>query len=216
MKKPKLYFIAILSFLLATSLFAQHRHQHRHGWGENKKGLKIVTSFSDFASIANYIVKGKGYVQFISAGKGDLHRRFSRVGPFACLSDPELNCLMAFLTDPEAPVYIATPPARRVLNARGPTLPVTSVSAPSSTRFRPAWLPAPRPALALRELSCDVNSSVSVSTMMRYFARPKRGSTSLDKSGPLAVIAILIAAFSAVAVGALPGRVVRDDAKGTA
>jgi zinc/manganese transport system substrate-binding protein len=73
MKKLKLYFIAILSFLLATSLFGQHRNQHRHGWGANKKGLKIVTSFSDFASIANYIVKDKGNVQFISAGKGDPH-----------------------------------------------------------------------------------------------------------------------------------------------
>lgn len=69
----KLIMVTVITLILATSLFAQHRYRHRYGWGESQKGIHIVTSFSDFASITNYIVKEKGYVQFISAGKGDPH-----------------------------------------------------------------------------------------------------------------------------------------------
>jgi ABC-type Zn uptake system ZnuABC Zn-binding protein ZnuA len=70
--------LSIFVFALCINSFAQ-RHQHRHGhgrhqnWGVNKSGLHIVTSFSDFASIASYIVQDKGYVEFIADGKGDPH-----------------------------------------------------------------------------------------------------------------------------------------------
>jgi ABC-type Zn uptake system ZnuABC Zn-binding protein ZnuA len=63
--------------LLNVGLAQQQRHRHGHGnnphWGANKNGLNIVTSFSDFASITKYIVQDKGYVEFISDGKGDPH-----------------------------------------------------------------------------------------------------------------------------------------------
>lgn len=74
----KKVFILLLFTALSLSYAAeQHRH-HRHGRHDrhdrhNKQGLKIVTSFSDFASIAKYIVKDRGSVQYISAGDGDPH-----------------------------------------------------------------------------------------------------------------------------------------------
>jgi zinc/manganese transport system substrate-binding protein len=65
----------LIPALFATSFAQQHRHRYQRGanWGANKKGLNIVTSFSDYASIASYIVQDKGTVQFISSGKGDPH-----------------------------------------------------------------------------------------------------------------------------------------------
>jgi len=70
----KLQIIFLLLFLM-TNAQGQQRHRYRgeHNWGQNKKGLKIVTSFSDFASITKYIVQDKGYVQFIASGQGDPH-----------------------------------------------------------------------------------------------------------------------------------------------
>ena len=70
--------ICFIGLTVLNAAFAQHqRHRHGHGnnphWGANKNGLNIVTSFSDFASITKYIVQDKGYVDFISDGKGDPH-----------------------------------------------------------------------------------------------------------------------------------------------
>lgn len=74
MSKLKLVLVSLLMvFLLPLTSQAQHRHRHGRHWGENKKGINIVTSFSDFASIARHIVKDKGYIQYISDGKGDPH-----------------------------------------------------------------------------------------------------------------------------------------------
>ncbi|MBN1482309.1 zinc ABC transporter substrate-binding protein [candidate division KSB1 bacterium] len=73
----KIYLLSLLLVLSASTLAQHQQHHHRHGhdhaWGRNDKGLHIVTSFSDFAAIAKYIVQDKGYVEFISDGKGDPH-----------------------------------------------------------------------------------------------------------------------------------------------
>ncbi len=75
----KLCLLLILIFSLSIGQHHQDRQRHRHRnyhsnkWGQNKQGLHIITSFSDFASIAKYIIQDKGYIQFISSGKGDPH-----------------------------------------------------------------------------------------------------------------------------------------------
>jgi len=58
-------------FLIVFALFAVSLANEN--WGTNKDGVFIVTSFSDFASITKHIVQDKGYVEFISNGKGDPH-----------------------------------------------------------------------------------------------------------------------------------------------
>jgi len=71
------FFVLILTTVQGPA--HQHRHGRRHGhrahdgWGRNQAGLTIVTSFSDFASIASHIVQDKGLVQFIANGQGDPH-----------------------------------------------------------------------------------------------------------------------------------------------
>ena len=75
-KKIVLICFTVLALSFTTmAQHHQHRHQHQHGqnWGTNQKGQHIVTSFSDFGSIAAYIVQDKGFVEFISDGKGDPH-----------------------------------------------------------------------------------------------------------------------------------------------
>jgi len=52
----------------------QHRHQHRYRGGEGGGGqLNIVCSFSDYASIAEYIAGPDAEVQFIAHGEQDPH-----------------------------------------------------------------------------------------------------------------------------------------------
>jgi len=71
----KSFSTTVFVFLLIASnvLADKNSFDFKNGWGANKNGIKVVTSFSDFASIASYIVQDKGYIQFISAGKGDPH-----------------------------------------------------------------------------------------------------------------------------------------------
>ena len=75
MKNSKLVcMIPILVLLLFTNLLAQHHqrrehHQRRHGQSK----LKIVCSFSDYASIVEFIVGDNATVDYIAAGQEDPH-----------------------------------------------------------------------------------------------------------------------------------------------
>jgi zinc/manganese transport system substrate-binding protein len=51
----------------------QHRHQHRYHGGEGDGGLNIVCSFSDYASIAEYLAGPDAQVQYIAHGEQDPH-----------------------------------------------------------------------------------------------------------------------------------------------
>ena len=51
----------------------QARHQHRYQGGQDNAGLNIVCSFSDYASIAEYIAGPDAQVQFIAHGEQDPH-----------------------------------------------------------------------------------------------------------------------------------------------
>ncbi len=62
----------LLTSLVFSQLFAQQRHQHRHGQNTGEK-LKIVASFSDYATIAKFLVGDKATVEFIAAGEQDPH-----------------------------------------------------------------------------------------------------------------------------------------------
>jgi zinc/manganese transport system substrate-binding protein len=75
MFKNILITVFIITGLPFTTDAQQHRWRHRHeqNWGSNKEGIKVVTSYSDFASITKYILQDKGYVEYISAGQGDPH-----------------------------------------------------------------------------------------------------------------------------------------------
>ncbi|MBN2356321.1 zinc ABC transporter substrate-binding protein [candidate division KSB1 bacterium] len=85
--------IVLLILCCTVALFAQ-RHQHRrhrhHVWGENKSGIKIVTSFSDYACITRFLVQDKGYVQYISSGLGDPHFVSPRPSYAMMLSDADM------------------------------------------------------------------------------------------------------------------------------
>lgn len=67
---------AIMVFFAAIFLFAQlnaqQRHRYRHGQKAGDK-LKIVTSFSDYATIVQDIVGDKGVVEYIASGEDDPH-----------------------------------------------------------------------------------------------------------------------------------------------
>ncbi len=59
---------------LAAQHQHQHRHQHRYRGGQDGGGnLNIVCSFSDYASIAEYIAGPDAQVQFIAHGEQDPH-----------------------------------------------------------------------------------------------------------------------------------------------
>ncbi|MBN2007972.1 zinc ABC transporter substrate-binding protein [candidate division KSB1 bacterium] len=72
--KHSIYIVAIIAVhFFITSLncaFAQNRNRHRHGRDDR---LQIVCSFSDYASIANYIVGDYGHADYIAAGEQDPH-----------------------------------------------------------------------------------------------------------------------------------------------
>ncbi|MFC2113106.1 metal ABC transporter substrate-binding protein [Bacteroidota bacterium] len=77
-KSIAIYLVTLLFCFLAGSLTiqAQHRHQHQHQHRHGQKtvtGLSIVCSFSDYASIAEYLVGTKGTVQYIAHGEQDPH-----------------------------------------------------------------------------------------------------------------------------------------------
>ena len=66
-------FAFILVPLIFSQVFAQqHRHQNRRGH-KSEANLKVVCSFSDFASIAEFIVQEKATVEYIASGKQDPH-----------------------------------------------------------------------------------------------------------------------------------------------
>lgn len=75
MKNSKLFCtIVILTIFLSSNLLAQHHerrehHQRRHG----RDVLKIVTSFSDYATITEFIVQDNGIVDYIASGQEDPH-----------------------------------------------------------------------------------------------------------------------------------------------
>jgi zinc/manganese transport system substrate-binding protein len=75
MKNAKLFSITlILTLFLSSNLLAQHHqrrehHQRRHG----DNVLKIVCSFSDYATIAEFIVQDNGTVDYIASGQEDPH-----------------------------------------------------------------------------------------------------------------------------------------------
>jgi ABC-type Zn uptake system ZnuABC Zn-binding protein ZnuA len=49
----------------------QHQHQHRHGQSDSR--INIMCSFSDYASIAEYIARDMAEVQYIAQGEQDPH-----------------------------------------------------------------------------------------------------------------------------------------------
>jgi zinc/manganese transport system substrate-binding protein len=51
----------------------QHRHQHRYHGREGRGGLNIVCSFSDYASIAEYLAGTDATVRYIAHGEQDPH-----------------------------------------------------------------------------------------------------------------------------------------------
>ena len=73
--KIRAILVILLSvFLFSSATFAQKRHQRRQGQKmkrENK--LKIVASFSDYASIAKEIAGDKATVDYIASGEDDPH-----------------------------------------------------------------------------------------------------------------------------------------------
>ncbi|MCI0494179.1 metal ABC transporter substrate-binding protein [candidate division KSB1 bacterium] len=75
MKNSKLFcMITILFLFLFSNLLAQHHqrrehHQRRHG----SDVLKIVTSFSDYATIAEFIMGDNATVDYIASGQEDPH-----------------------------------------------------------------------------------------------------------------------------------------------
>jgi zinc/manganese transport system substrate-binding protein len=74
MKYQKLVNITLaLTLFLSINTYAQHhqrKHQERHRGNDN---LNIVCSFSDYASIVEFIVQDKGSVDFIASGREDPH-----------------------------------------------------------------------------------------------------------------------------------------------
>jgi ABC-type Zn uptake system ZnuABC Zn-binding protein ZnuA len=75
MKSSKLfYLIPLLTLLLFSNLLAQqHQHRERHQRRHGSDVLKIVTSFSDYATIAEFIVQDNGVVDYIASGQEDPH-----------------------------------------------------------------------------------------------------------------------------------------------
>lgn len=51
----------------------QHRHRHQHMYQGGKRGLNIISSFSDYACIAEYLAGTEATVQFIAHGEQDPH-----------------------------------------------------------------------------------------------------------------------------------------------
>lgn len=72
MKSIPLILLLVLSgsSLVSGQHQRQHRHQHRHGRGGE---LKVVCSFSDYASIAEQIAGSHATVQYIAHGEQDPH-----------------------------------------------------------------------------------------------------------------------------------------------
>ncbi len=69
-----LLIILIGGFFPLTAQQHKHRHQNRYRGGEGGGGqLNIVCSFSDYASIAEYIAGPDATVQFIAHGEQDPH-----------------------------------------------------------------------------------------------------------------------------------------------
>lgn len=74
MKNLKLVYITLmLSFFICGNLFAQHHQRQHRGRHHGDNNLKIVCSFSDYASIAEFIVQDIGIVDYIASGQEDPH-----------------------------------------------------------------------------------------------------------------------------------------------
>ena len=69
------FLIILLGGLLPLNAQRRHqaRHQHRYQGGHGNAGLNIVCSFSDYASIAEYIAGPDANIQFIAHGEQDPH-----------------------------------------------------------------------------------------------------------------------------------------------
>src|SRR4030042_7136443 len=64
-----------LMFFLSINLYAQNqeRTQNRYRYGQTGNALNIVCSFSDYASIAEYIAGDRAIVSYIAHGEQDPH-----------------------------------------------------------------------------------------------------------------------------------------------
>lgn len=73
--KMRAFLMILLSFsLVFSAAFAKIKHQQRHRKDMKKeKKLKIVASFSDYASIAKEIAGDKAVVDYIASGEDDPH-----------------------------------------------------------------------------------------------------------------------------------------------
>jgi ABC-type Zn uptake system ZnuABC Zn-binding protein ZnuA len=69
------FVLSLLIFSLKISLVAQNqeRVQNRYRYGQSGQVLNIVCSFSDYASIAEYITGGSAKVSYIAHGEQDPH-----------------------------------------------------------------------------------------------------------------------------------------------
>jgi zinc/manganese transport system substrate-binding protein len=67
--------LSLLIFCLNINLHAQtqERVQNRYRYGQSGNALNIVCSFSDYASIAEYIADGNAKVSYIAHGEQDPH-----------------------------------------------------------------------------------------------------------------------------------------------
>jgi len=74
MKRCMLFLLFTFCFSLSGVFAQRHQHRHRHGDSEDSEGkLKIVCSFSDYASIAQFIAGDYATVEHIASGEQDPH-----------------------------------------------------------------------------------------------------------------------------------------------
>ena len=66
-----LFFLAL--FFVSSPLLYSSQNRHRNRAGQKSKPLNIVCSFSDYASIAKFIVQDYGTVDYIASGEQDPH-----------------------------------------------------------------------------------------------------------------------------------------------
>ncbi|MFC2076269.1 metal ABC transporter substrate-binding protein [candidate division KSB1 bacterium] len=76
MKLQKYLKVTGLSFVLLMLMFPQvagQRHRHRHRGPEGNDRLKIVTSFADYAAIAEFLTEGNTDISYLAQGDQDPH-----------------------------------------------------------------------------------------------------------------------------------------------
>ena len=65
--------ILVMVWFIPSFAQQRHQHQHQHRRGQGDKGISIVCSFSDYASIAQRIAGDGAHVAYISKGEQDPH-----------------------------------------------------------------------------------------------------------------------------------------------